>query len=145
MVVVFGSTIGIESAYAGKEVLLLSTAIYEDVGSFCVPKNLCEAREVILGIRPVVSSSHSKLETIKFGYWVRQFGIPYKYYEAESISTGKILGVKIWPNFILNLMFLLGRLHFLVKAHILGKFSLYGIYDQYKKYKQLRLKLEKKV
>lgn len=145
LVVVFGSTIGIESAYAGKEVLLLSTAIYEDVGSFCVPKNLCEAREVILGIRPVVSSSHSKLETIKFGYWVRQFGIPYKYYEAESISTGKILGVKIWPNFILNLMFLLGRLHFLVKAHILGKFSLYGIYDQYKKYKQLRLKLEKKV
>lgn len=145
LVVVFGSTIGIESAYAGKEVLLLSTAIYEDVGSFCVPKNLCEAREVILGIRPVVSSSHSKLETIKFGYWLRQFGIPYKYYEAESISTGKILGVKIWPNFILNLMFLLGRLHFLVKAHILGKFSLYGIYDQYKKYKQLRLKLEKKV
>ncbi len=143
LVVVFGSTIGIESAYAGKDVLLLSTASYEDVGSFCLPKNLAEAKEVILGLRPIIRNKDSDLETLKFGFWMRQLGVSYKYYQADSISTGKILGMKIWPNYFLNLMFILGRFMFLIRALCLGTYSVSGIYGQYKKYKQLRLKLQK--
>jgi hypothetical protein len=83
MVIAFGSTMGIESAFCEKPSILIGRAVYEDLEGCYVPKN---HDEVVNLINRRLNPSPN-LGALKFG------GHPYIYYSPESVRGGKFMGV----------------------------------------------------
>jgi len=88
-VIVFGSTMGIESAFLGKPSILIGRAVYEDLGGCYVPKN---HNEVVNLINRRLNPSPN-LGALKYGYRESVYGQPYIYYHPESVRGGKFMGV----------------------------------------------------
>lgn len=88
-VIVFGSGMGIESAFWGKPSILIGRAVYEDLGGCYVPKNHNEVVNLInRRLNPAPNRS-----ALKYGYWQSVDGLPYIYYRPESVRGGKFMGV----------------------------------------------------
>lgn len=88
-VIVFGSTIGVESNYWGTPSILIGRALYEDLGVCYIPKNHPEVVDLINNdLNPL-----PKIGSIKFGYWQSVYGEPFIYYHPESARGGKFKGV----------------------------------------------------
>ncbi len=103
IVIVFGSTVGVEAAFAGKKVVLLGKAAYEKLNSFVIPKN----HEELISILTDDNYEFPKLnhhETLKYGYWNETFGYKYNHYTPINLGKGKYKGKQIKANFILREM-----------------------------------------
>ena len=101
IVIVFGSTVGIEAAFAGKNVVLLGRAAYENLKCFVIPKSHNDLIRILTDKSfkfPEINSEN----TLKYGYWNETFGIKYKSYIPINLSKGKIYGKIIKPNPIIN-------------------------------------------
>ena len=94
IVVVFGSTVGAEAAFAGKNVVLLGQAAYQDLNCFVKPKNHLELIDVLTN-KDYKFPEINHEDTLKYGYWNESFGMEYKYYEPKSIAEGTYRGNKI--------------------------------------------------
>ncbi|WP_177735503.1 capsular polysaccharide export protein, LipB/KpsS family [Flavobacterium inviolabile] len=94
IIIVFGSTVGAEAAFAGKNVILLGHAAYEKLNCVFIPKN---HEEVISAINDdnFVFPMIDKEATLKYGYWNESFGFDYKYYEPINIAGGTYRGKRI--------------------------------------------------
>jgi hypothetical protein len=94
-IIVFGSTIGIESVFWDKPVILLGRAFYEDLGGCYIPQDYQETITLILkkDLPPL-----PKKNALKYAYWEKEFGIPFKYYSPEKINAGKFLGSYLYPQ-----------------------------------------------
>lgn len=90
-VISFGSTVGIESVYWGKPSILAGRSLYEDLGSCYIPKDHEEFIKLINDhLKPL-----SKLGALKYGYFQSLAGIPYIYYDPDSLFKGKFKGVDL--------------------------------------------------
>lgn len=94
-VVTFGSTTGIEAAYWGKVSIMLGTCWYKELGSVYEPKSHQEAVSMILNkdLQPL-----DKLGASKYGYFIGNYGKPYKYFKKTGIYTGVIEGWDFAPS-----------------------------------------------
>ena len=88
-VITFGSTTGIEAAYWGKVSIMLGTCWYKGLGSVYEPKNHEDAIDLILdkNLPPLDNTG-----ACKYGYFIGNYGTPYKYFTKTSIYTGNIEG-----------------------------------------------------
>ncbi|VXC13008.1 conserved hypothetical protein [Flavobacterium sp. 9AF] len=101
IIIVFGSTVGAEAAYAGKNVILLGKAAYENLNCFYIPKNHEEVIQAI--VNPNFEFSKINTEApLKYGYWNENFGIRYQIYEPINIGKGKYNGKIIKANIIVR-------------------------------------------
>ena len=106
-VLVYGSTIGMESVYLKKPTILAARALTENFGCFYTPKNHQQVIELLKtkDLPPL----DSKL-ALKYGYWEMTHGIDYKYFKEEGVkrglSYGKFDGHRIRPNYIYRINFL---------------------------------------
>lgn len=101
IVVVFGSTVGAEAVFAGKKVVLLGRAAYENLDSFIIPKNHEELISILTDEHyafPEINPS----APLKYGYWNESFGINYKYYSPINLGKGTYKGKQVKANFILR-------------------------------------------
>jgi len=101
IIIVFGSTVGIEAAFADKKVVLLGKAAYEDLNCFVIPKNHEELMEILTNKDYVFPKINAE-EPIKFGHWNETFGLDYKYYKALGFNKGIYRGKAVKGNFILR-------------------------------------------
>jgi len=95
-VISFGSTVGIESVFWGRPSILAGRSFYEDLGGCYIPKSHDELIDLI--------NSHldplPNVGALKYGYWQSVAGIPYDYYNPESIRGGKFMGIYLGNPFI---------------------------------------------
>lgn len=100
-VVTFGSTTGIEAAYWGKVSIMLGTCWYKGLGSVYEPKSHSEAIAIIANrdLKPLDNTGASK-----YGYYIGNYGIPYKYFKKTGIYTGTIEGWDFAPSKKLRLI-----------------------------------------
>ena len=90
-VISFGSTMGIESVYWGKPSILAGRSIYEDLGGCYIPNDHEELIDLINDqLNPL-----SNLGALKYGYFQSLAGIPYIYYNPESLFKGKFKGIDL--------------------------------------------------
>ena len=90
-VVTFGSAMGIESVFWGKPSILAGKSLYENLGGCYIPSNHEELIDLINAhLNPL-----SNLGALKYGYYQSQAGIPYFYYNPDSILKGKFKGVDL--------------------------------------------------
>jgi len=101
IVIVFGSTVGAEAAFAGKKVVLLGRAAYENLDCFVIPKSHEELMTILTDdtyVFPVINQD----DPLKYGFWNETYGINYQYYKPSSIGKGLYRGKSIKANFILR-------------------------------------------
>ncbi|WP_169630232.1 capsular polysaccharide export protein, LipB/KpsS family [Flavobacterium humi] len=101
IVVVFGSTVGAEAVFAGKKVVLLGRAAYENLDSFVIPKNHEELVRILMDDQYVFPEINPE-DPLKYGYWNESFGINYNYYSPINLGKGTYKGKQVKANFILR-------------------------------------------
>ena len=101
IIIVFGSTVGIEAAVLNKKVILLGRAAYENLNCCYIPKNHTELIEMLSNDNYPFENINT-LEAVKFGYWNETFGIEHKNYEPTGFNSGKYRGKKIKANFFIR-------------------------------------------
>jgi hypothetical protein len=91
----FGSTVGIEAVFWGKPSILVGTMYYKDLGGTYNTNNHKEVIDLILArLEP-----KDKEPALMYGYFMKTFGIPYKYYEAKDFFNGAFKGHIIEHSF----------------------------------------------
>lgn len=91
-VVTFSSSVGIEAAYLGTPAIVLGESFYKRVGSTYNPTT---HEEVIKLLSDKQLPAKDKTGALIYGFWLKERGIPYKYYQAESLFEGKFKGTEI--------------------------------------------------
>ena len=99
IIIVFGSTIGIEAAFLNKKVLLLGRAAYENLNCCIIPKNHEETLSIITNSNYPTEPVNTE-NAIKYGYWNETFGINHKLYNPVGFNKGKYRGKYIKANFL---------------------------------------------
>jgi hypothetical protein len=103
IVIVFGSTVGAEAAFAGKKVILLGKAAYENLNCVIIPSS----HEELMTILTDDSHESPKIdpdEPLKYGYWNEKFGIDYQFYKPINLTKGTYNGKLIKANPLVNEM-----------------------------------------
>ena len=91
IIVTFHSTMGEEASFWGKPVIIIGLAAYRHLEGFYRPSSHAELIKLL----------HSDLSplppigAIKYGLWMQQGGISYKYYTPTTRYSGKFKGVDI--------------------------------------------------
>ncbi|MDX1903166.1 MAG: hypothetical protein SFU27_03310 [Thermonemataceae bacterium] len=85
-VLTFGSSMGLEATYHGKPSILLSTTFYQSFDITYNPSNHLEAMSLILNKN---LKAKPKINTLPVGFYLETYGIPYKYYQPETLFSGK--------------------------------------------------------
>ncbi len=117
IVITYSSTMGVEAAFLGKPVILLGDALYKGLNCVYEPQTIDELMD-LLNTRILLPKPKSN--AYPYGFYFYTFGTSYKFYEAESLFTGKFCGsyltcypkisyyfVKFVKQFIKNLRSLL--------------------------------------
>lgn len=92
IVVVFGSTMGVEAAFWGKPVVLLGHSFYDRLQGFYLPKTHEEAVALLQqDLQPLPAGD----DMLKYGYWELERGIYYKYYKGTALFEGTFMGKSI--------------------------------------------------
>ncbi len=101
IIVVFGSTVGAEAAFAGKNVVLLGKAAYENLDCVVIPKSHEELMKILTDDQYVFPEINPEAP-LKYGYWNETFGIEYLNYQPIHLAKGTYHGKVIKPNPVLN-------------------------------------------
>lgn len=94
IIVVFGSTVGIEAAFSGKKVILLGRAAYEKLNCVYIPQSHTQLMEALTNPE-FEFPDINKEDALKYGYWNESFGYKYKSYKPSSLTNGSFKGVII--------------------------------------------------
>lgn len=91
IILVLGSTVGIEAAFWGKPVIQLGLSFYDKLDAVYIPESFEQLVEMLNSeLEP-----KDKLGAIKYGYWELTRGKHYKYFNQENIYEGKFLNTRI--------------------------------------------------
>ncbi|XFA72409.1 hypothetical protein RYO59_000634 [Thermosynechococcaceae cyanobacterium Okahandja] len=85
VVVTYGSTIGVESAFLGKPVVLLGDALYRELDCVYEPQDSNEALKLIFAD---CLEAKPKENTYPYGFYFLTHGISHQYYKPISIFEG---------------------------------------------------------
>ena len=94
IIIVFGSTVGIEAAYAAKKVVLLGKSAYQDLKCFLIPKNHSDLIDILTNPDYIFPEINHE-DTLKYGYWNEKFGLKYHKYYPIKLDSGTYNGKKI--------------------------------------------------
>lgn len=124
-VITFGSSVGIEAVYWDKPSIQAGKSYYFEMDATYKPKTHEETVSLIKAELPPLD----KTPALVYGHYFKTYGIPYSYYEAETLATGKFKGVNIFKEAanIHSKYKNLSRFHLLkVPIHLLGKYYQYS-------------------
>ena len=84
----FGSTVGVEATYWGKPSLLFGRSLYDSLGACERAGDLEHVANFLRNPRVCPQEN-----AMRYGSFSQSFGDPYRYYQAEGLHRGSILGV----------------------------------------------------
>jgi hypothetical protein len=90
-VLTFGSQMGVEATYWGKPSILAGVSMYRNLGATFNPASHAELLELLrseLAPKP-------RAAALMYGYYRATFGIPFKYFRAESVFEGTFKNVRL--------------------------------------------------
>ena len=91
-VITFGSTMTIEAIYWGKPVVLLSQGEFNNFKGPTTPSKFEDIIDLCFYKKLPIPE---KIDSIKIGYYLRTFGIKYKYYKPNDYLNGYFKGVNL--------------------------------------------------
>jgi hypothetical protein len=91
LVITFGSTVGIEATFFGKPSILADPALYERLGGTYNPAS---HEELMSLLRPGLPPK-DRTAALVYGYYLKTFGLPYRWFDAVSFSEGRFKGVDL--------------------------------------------------
>jgi hypothetical protein len=90
-ILVFGSTMGIEAAYWMKPAILAGRSYYENLNCTYNPNTHEEVVDLLKS-----NLSPKNIEgSLKYAYWLMEGGVPYKYFEPDTLYSGKFMGEQL--------------------------------------------------
>jgi hypothetical protein len=89
LIIVAGSTMGIESIYWGKPCVSLGPSLYSELNAVFIPKEIDDIKWALENIEKLPIGRDG---AIKYGAFMNSFGKEYKYYRPDSLSSGKFMG-----------------------------------------------------
>lgn len=101
IVLTFGSTMGLEAAFAGKPVVFAGRSFAEKLTCFHTPSS---HEQIIAFLTDSSLKALDKKDCIKYGYWELNYGTRFKYYQPISVTDGTFLDCKIEPTGIFKLI-----------------------------------------
>lgn len=91
VVLTFGSSMGMEAVFWGKPSILLGPTMYDGLGGTYRPASVEELRALLSRkLEPLDPEA-----ALVFGYYVGNFGEPYRYYEPTGVLRGHYRGVDL--------------------------------------------------
>jgi hypothetical protein len=124
-VVTFGSTMGIESAYAGKPSIFIGREAYEDLGACYAPST---HEEVVALINNPQLPALPQLGALKHGYYMMALDRPYQYFDPGTNSIhGRVLAPSAFARSITSI--LRSRTAGIVLARTSGVRSALGLFS----------------
>lgn len=90
VVVTFGSTTGIEAAYAGRPVLVLGPSAYDELGCATRPRNIDELNDLIVN-PPAVNPK----KALPYGLMMKRRGFAFRHVQREMDGGYSLSGVPI--------------------------------------------------
>jgi len=93
-VLTFASTVGIEAVYWGKPSILAGISLCRDLDATYNPASHKELIEMLVSDLP----PKDKSKAIIFGYYMKTFGVLFRYFQAEGVASGKFKGVDLDKN-----------------------------------------------
>lgn len=90
-VLTFGSILGIEATFWGKASILAGIIFYRNLGGTYNPKS----HEELINLLKQKPEPKPKETAYPYAYYQNTYGIPYKYYQPESLFEGKYKGTKL--------------------------------------------------
>jgi capsular polysaccharide biosynthesis protein len=94
IVVIFGSTIGLEACYSGKPVILGAQTAYDKLD---VVYQVTSHQNTIDLLKSDLKPKN-KENAYKYGFWEKNYGIPFKNFEQFSLDRGLFKGKRIKPS-----------------------------------------------
>jgi len=92
LIICYLSTVGVEAAYFGTPVIILSRALYERLDVTYNPQTKEDLQELLLAdILPPKPAGRS----LEYGYYMKTHGIQHKYYQAIDHRSGLYKGVNL--------------------------------------------------
>lgn len=88
----FGSTVGIEAAYWGRASILAGRCLYEDLDATYRPTNHDEVVHLLL---QDTLAPKSRTGAMKYGYYMKTFGIPFRFFRPEGVVAGSFRGERL--------------------------------------------------
>ncbi len=101
--ITFGSTMGVESMYYNKPCISLHPSTYDYVDGLFIPKNHIELHELLDNLlKSKIKFQRNEGDLLKFGYYYRTFGVPFKYYEPSSngFHKGLFMGKNLQKSWL---------------------------------------------
>jgi len=92
-VVTFGSTITMEAIFWGKPVVVLGNSNYNFFKGVVIPNDINDINALCFEKSLPIPDNE---DAIKFGFYVRTYGINYKYYKPLNFSKGTFKGVDLF-------------------------------------------------
>lgn len=93
MVVVYHSTVGVESIFSGRPTIVLGRPFYDCHGAgFFAPSSFADLRQSIAEAAALTTGFDTVI-ACPYGYWASTHGIHFKYFRPSGISSGTFLGV----------------------------------------------------
>lgn len=90
LVIVHGSTVGIEAIYWGKPVVTVSDSFYDLIGaSIYKPQTIKDLDKLIGGMQDLSVCPDSALP---YGFYMSTFGVDFQLYKPDTLFQGKFLG-----------------------------------------------------
>lgn len=90
-VLTFGSTVGIEAVFWGKPSILAGISMYKNLGGTYNPSS---HEDLIVLLKKKLETKDNKA-ALMYGFYMSTHGIPFKYYNAEGIGSGKFKGIDL--------------------------------------------------
>ncbi len=93
-VLTFGSTIGIEAVYWQVPSILAGISYYRNLGSTYNPASHDEVMALLAARLPPQDVEAA----LMYGYYLRSFGTPFRYFRASGIMSGAFKGQDLWGS-----------------------------------------------
>jgi hypothetical protein len=93
LVVVYGSTVGIEGVYSQKPVIAMSDTLYDEIGASIYKPLTLNTLDNLIG--SIDSLSVVQESALPYGHYVSTFGISFQLYKPFTLFQGKFFGVDL--------------------------------------------------
>ena len=90
-VLTFGSTVGIEAVFWGTPSIHAGRSYYQDLGGTYNPGS----HEELVAMLKADLPPKDRTAALVYGYYLNTFGIPFKYFQATGLDSGKFKGQRI--------------------------------------------------
>lgn len=91
LTVTCGSTVGIESVFWGTPSVCLGPSLYSRLGAVYLPTDRDALRKLLICDLLTVENK----KALPYGYYFSTFGEKFKYYEPQTLNSGRFCGVNV--------------------------------------------------